>query len=219
VGLMLRMESVQNEILDRVEDTLRSEFMSNLAQTQRRDSHEAMAEIFIGFDRQTEARFLTALEERDRESAEKIKALMFTFEDLIRLDGAGAQTLLRHVETEKLALSLKGGSDGLKELYFANMWARAAKLLKDNMQGLGAAREEGYIKGHTAALEEASTAREHYVADAVNLIAQGLGKLEEKQQAANEALAVEAMRMTFAVIRKLIPELGQQYALDNVDAF
>src|SRR5688572_6869868 len=52
-----------------------------------------------------------------------------------------------------------------------------------------AAREEGYIAGHGAALEEAGTAREHYVADAINLIAQGLGKLDEQQHAANEALA------------------------------
>src|SRR5215471_18986234 len=39
---MLRMESVQKEILDDVERTLRSEFMSNLARTTRRDPHESM---------------------------------------------------------------------------------------------------------------------------------------------------------------------------------
>src|ERR1043165_6883331 len=62
---MLRMESVQKEILDDVERTLRSEFMSNLARTNRRDSHEMMAEIFNNLDRQTENRFITALEERN----------------------------------------------------------------------------------------------------------------------------------------------------------
>ena len=43
---MLRMESVQKEILDHVERTLRSEFMTNLASATRRDSHEHMADIF-----------------------------------------------------------------------------------------------------------------------------------------------------------------------------
>ena len=66
---MLRMESVQKEILDDVERTLRSEFMSNLARTTRRDPHEAMAEIFNSLDRTTEGRFISALEERNRDSA------------------------------------------------------------------------------------------------------------------------------------------------------
>ncbi|HBA43348.1 MAG TPA: flagellar motor switch protein FliG, partial [Alphaproteobacteria bacterium] len=77
---MLRMEAVQKDILDKVESTLRTEFMNNLARTNRRDAHEVMADIFNNFDRQTEGRFLSALEERNRESAERIRALMFTFE-------------------------------------------------------------------------------------------------------------------------------------------
>ncbi|MGZ5925089.1 MAG: flagellar motor switch protein FliG, partial [Rhizomicrobium sp.] len=94
VQRMLRMESVQKDILDKVEQTLRIEFMSNLARTAKRDAHEQMAEIFNNFDRQTESRFITALEERSRDSAERIKALMFTFEDLSKLDPGSIQTLL-----------------------------------------------------------------------------------------------------------------------------
>src|SRR6201997_5061897 len=92
VGRMLKMEAVQKEVIERVEQTLRVEFMSNLSQTRRRDAHEVMAEIFNNFDRQTETRFITALEEDNRESAERIKALMFTFDDLIKLDAGSAQT-------------------------------------------------------------------------------------------------------------------------------
>src|SRR6204780_187428 len=101
VQRMLRMESVQKDILDKVERTLRVEFMSNLARTAKRDAHEHIAEIFNNFDRQTESRFLTALEERSRDSAERIKALMFTFEDLGKLDPGSIQTLLPHIEKEK----------------------------------------------------------------------------------------------------------------------
>ncbi|MBS0279195.1 MAG: flagellar motor switch protein FliG, partial [Proteobacteria bacterium] len=113
VQRMLRMESVQKDILDKVEKTLRVEFMSNLARTAKRDSHEHMAEIFNNFDRQTEGRFIAALEERSRDSAERIKALMFTFEDLGKLDPGSIQTLLRHVEKDKLGLALKGATDTL----------------------------------------------------------------------------------------------------------
>jgi flagellar motor switch protein FliG len=137
---MLRMEAVQKEVLDGVEKTLRTEFMTNLARTQRRDAHEMMADIFNNLDRNAENRFMSALEERNRESAEKIKALMFTFEDLVRLDASGVQTLLRQVEKDKLALALKGASDAIKDLFFKNMSERAGKMLRDDMEAQGPVR-------------------------------------------------------------------------------
>ena len=137
---MLRMEPVQREILDKIEATLRTEFMSNLARTSKRDSHEMMAEIFNAFDRQTEARFITALEERNREAAERIRALMFVFEDLSKLDPGGIQTLLRAVEKDQLALALKGASDSLREMFFSNMSERAAKIMREDMEGMGPVR-------------------------------------------------------------------------------
>jgi flagellar motor switch protein FliG len=140
VQRMLRMESVQKDILDKVERTLRVEFMSNLARTAKRDAHEHMAEIFNNFDRQTESRFVTALEERSRDSAERIKALMFTFEDLGKLDPGSIQTLLRHVEKDKLALALKGATDPLRDVFFSNMSERAGKILREDMEAMGPVR-------------------------------------------------------------------------------
>jgi flagellar motor switch protein FliG len=140
VQRMLRMEPVQREILDKIEQTLRTEFMSNLARTSKRDSHEMMADIFNNFDRQTEARFIASLEERNRESAERIRALMFVFEDLAKLDPGGVQTLLRAVEKDKLALALKGASDSLRELFFSNMSERAAKIMREDMESMGPVR-------------------------------------------------------------------------------
>src|SRR5690348_6574250 len=140
VTRMLRMEPVQREILDKIEQTLRTEFMSNLARTSKRDSHEMMADIFNAFDRQTETRFITALEERNRESAERIRALMFVFEDLSKLDPGGVQTLLRTVEKDQLALALKGSSDSLREMFFSNMSERAAKIMREDMESMGPVR-------------------------------------------------------------------------------
>jgi flagellar motor switch protein FliG len=140
VQRMLRMESVQKDILDKVERTLRVEFMSNLARTAKRDAHEMMAEIFNNFDRQTENRFVTALEERNRDSAERIKALMFTFEDLGKLDPGSIQTLLRHVEKDKLALAMKGATDSLRDVFFSNMSERAGKILREDMESMGPVR-------------------------------------------------------------------------------
>jgi flagellar motor switch protein FliG len=140
VTRMLKMEAVQKEVLERVEQTLRTEFMSSLSQTHRRDAHEVMAEIFNNFDRQTETRFMTSLEEANRESAERIKTLMFTFDDLVRLDTGSAQTLLRNVDKDKLAIALKGASETVREFFLGNMSSRAAKMLVDDMQSMGPVR-------------------------------------------------------------------------------
>ena len=140
VTRMLKMEAVAKDVIERVEQTLRVEFMSNLSQTRRRDAHEVMAEIFNNFDRQTETRFITALEEGNRESAERIKTLMFTFDDLVKLDAASAQTLMRHVDKDKLAIGLKGATDAVRQFFLSNMSTRAAKMLVDDMQAMGPVR-------------------------------------------------------------------------------
>lgn len=140
VGRMLRLESVQKEALDHIENTLRTEFVATLTQTRRRDPHEMMAEIFNGFDRQTEMRFLSALDVSNQESAERIRALMFTFEDLGKLDPAGLQTLMRQVDKDTLARALKGASETMRTFFFSAMSQRAVKNMQDDMQGLGPLR-------------------------------------------------------------------------------
>jgi flagellar motor switch protein FliG len=134
---MLRMESVQRDVLDGVERTLRAEFMSNLARSTRRDAHDMMADIFNNLDRQSETRFLAALEERNREAAERIKALMFTFDDLARLSAPSMQVLMRNVDKEKLPLALKGASEKLRDMFFRSLSERAGKMLQEDMAALG----------------------------------------------------------------------------------
>jgi flagellar motor switch protein FliG len=159
---MLRMEAVQKEVLDDVERTLRNEFFSSLARTNRRDSHELIAEIFNSLDRNTETRFLTALEERNRDSAERIKALMFTFEDLSKLDGMAIQGILRNAEKEKMPLALKGASEALRDLFFSNMSERAGKLLREEIASMGPVR-----------LKDVEEAQGYLVALAKDLAARG----------------------------------------------
>ncbi|WP_339915568.1 flagellar motor switch protein FliG [uncultured Brevundimonas sp.] len=153
VQRMLRMEPVARDILDKIEQTLRTEFMSNLARTSKRDSHELMADIFNSFDRQTEARFIGALEERNREAAERIRALMFVFEDLSKLDPGGVQTLLRAVEKDSLGLALKGASEGLREMFFSNMSERASKIMREDMESMGPVRLKDVDAAQTAMVQ------------------------------------------------------------------
>ncbi|HEU0117973.1 MAG TPA: flagellar motor switch protein FliG [Alphaproteobacteria bacterium] len=162
ISRMLRMESVQKDVLEDIERTLRNEFMNNLARTNRRDPHEAMAEIFNNLDRSSESKFMTALEERNRDSADKIKGLMFTFEDLGKLDGGAIQAILRVADKAKLPTALKGASDPIKELFFTNMSERAGKLLKEDMASMGPVR-----------LRDVEEAQTHLVTVAKDLAAKG----------------------------------------------
>ncbi|MEI8393876.1 MAG: flagellar motor switch protein FliG [Rhodospirillaceae bacterium] len=152
---MLRMEAVQKEVLDDLERTLRTEFMTNLARTNRRDSHEMLAEIFNNLDRATEHRFLAALEERNRDSAERIKSLMFTFEDLGKLDPSGVQALLRAVDKTKLCVALKGASETLRDLFFTNMSERAGKMLREEMAAMGPVRLKDVDEGQMIMVQTA----------------------------------------------------------------
>ena len=165
---MLRMESVQKDVLDGVERTLRAEFMSNLARTSRRDSHEMIAEIFNNLDRASEIKFVAALEERNRESAERIKALMFTFDDLARLSGPAVQTLLRSVERDKLPMALKGASEALRDLFLRNMSERAGKMLREDIEALGPVK-----------LRDVDEAQASIVVMAKDLAAQGTIEINE----------------------------------------
>ncbi len=137
ISRMLSMGSVKKDVLDRVEKILRAEFISTVSKTQKRDSYELMAEIFNNLDRSSEAKFMSLLESSIPEDAEKIKNLMFTFEDLVKVDGPGIQTLLRTIDKSKLTIALKGGSEKLKELFLSNMSQRAGKIIQDELANLG----------------------------------------------------------------------------------
>ena len=134
---MLKMESVQKEILADVEHTLKTEFMSSLSRTSTKNPYEVLAEVFNSFDRTTEERLMAGLEKRNPEAAEKIKSLMFTFDDLVKLDASGVQTVIKVVDKSVLAMALKGAKQEIKDLFFNNMSERAAKLLKEDIESLG----------------------------------------------------------------------------------
>jgi flagellar motor switch protein FliG len=134
---ILVMDNVPREVLSAVEDSLKSEFMRNLAQKNTRDSHELMAEIFNNFDRSNEQRFMGILETKHPTDAERIRALMFTFEDIMKTDDKGIQTILRDVDKDVLALALKGAKPEARDKFLKNMSERAAKILKEDMEVMG----------------------------------------------------------------------------------
>lgn len=160
---VLKLDLVSKEILNDLEKTLRAQFINNVSKTHRRDSHQIVADIFNLLDRDSEERFTKFLEESYPEDAERVKELMFTFEDMARIDDKGIQEIVRVADKSKLALALKGASEKVKELFFKNMSERAGGLLKEEMEALGRVR-----------LKEVDEAQSEIVAQTKELIEQDL---------------------------------------------
>jgi flagellar motor switch protein FliG len=137
---MLNMGSVKKEVIERVEKILRAEFISSVGKTMKRDSCEMIADIFYNLDRTNEAKYMSLLERSEPESAQKIKDLMFTFEDLVRLDSKGVQTLFAAVDKSRLSIALKGASEAVRNVFFNNMSQRAARIIMEEIETMGQVR-------------------------------------------------------------------------------
>ena len=147
---MLGMDTVQKAVLSEVEITLKNEFMSNLSRSQRRDPHEAMAEVFNALDRSTEEVLLTALDSQAPDSAERIRALMFTFDDLANLLPSAIVAIVRNADKRQMALALKGAPPAMRQLFFNAMTERSAKLLMEDIVGLGPVRSKDCEEAQSA---------------------------------------------------------------------
>jgi flagellar motor switch protein FliG len=175
VTRLLRMETVQKHVLEGVERSLRSEFMSNLAPSAKHDPHEQVATIFNNLDRKTEMRFLNALEGHDQGAADRVRSLMFTFDDLRRIPPQGIQILLRSVQKDRIATALKGAPNEMRDLFFKNLSERAGKMLREDMEALGAVK-----------MRDVDQARAELVSVAKDLAAQG--RIEIKQVSEEEVV-------------------------------
>lgn len=137
---LLRMDTVRREVLEEIENSLHKEFISTLGRSLKKDPYEMVAEIFNNLDRSSEIRLLNNLEQKKPEIAERIRNLMFTFEDFGEFDKASIIALLRVVDRSKLAIALKGTQERIKDMFLKNMSERSAKLLLDDMNVLGLVR-------------------------------------------------------------------------------
>nr|WP_146863087.1 flagellar motor switch protein FliG [Gluconobacter kanchanaburiensis] len=174
---MLKTENIHKNILQNIEKTLRSEFVSNIPRGINRNSHEVLAEIFNNFDRRLEGRFMNALDERSHEDAEQIKSLMFTFEELVNLSAESLIILLNQISRESLPLALKGASDKLRQAFFASMSERAGRILLDEIGDLGPVR-----------VKDVDTAQNEILIIAKDLIERGEIDIIDHEQPGNEMI-------------------------------
>jgi flagellar motor switch protein FliG len=140
IDRMLRMEPVSDEVLKGIEMSLEEGFVTPPPLPGRRDPMDHVAQIFNAFDKKYEGRFLAALDATNRAAAQQLRALMFSFDELAKMDATSAQTLLRSVEREQMVKALKGATKAVREFFFAQMSQRAARSFQEDMEILGPVR-------------------------------------------------------------------------------
>lgn len=135
------LDAVAPEIIDEIDDVLRNEIQAmGSIHTQKIGGVEPIAEMLNLIDKATEEQILDNLEERDPDLAEQIRQLMFTFDDLVKVDDRGIQELIKNVNNEKWKVALKTASESVRELVFKNMSERAAKMLREDMEAMSAVK-------------------------------------------------------------------------------
>lgn len=135
------MEQTSPEVIADVERSLRTRLMSTFnQQTEKRGGVPMVAQILNVTDRMTNKGILESLEQDNAELVDEIKRLMFTFDDLMKLDDKAIQSLLKEVDNSQWSVALKGSNDEIRAKVFSNLSQRAAEMLKEEMEYLGAVR-------------------------------------------------------------------------------
>lgn len=157
VDVVVRLSHLNN-VKTEVVDEIREVFRGHLRGVGARDEEvvggpKAAASILNLVERANEERILADVEESWPELAEQIRNLMFTFEDLKKLDDRSVQTVLKEVPREQLVLSLKTASPALKELLFRNISQRAAQMLQEDLETLGPTKLKDVEKSQQAIID------------------------------------------------------------------
>ncbi len=136
-----RIEKVAPEVISRIEDALHREIGLVSGRAHKKvGGVDAVVGILNHMKNNLDAEILEEMEQHDPEMAEEIRKKMFTFENLIALDGRSLQMILREINNDSLTLALKTASEAMKEKIFANMSNRAAEMIKDDLEAMGPVR-------------------------------------------------------------------------------
>jgi len=140
VTRIANIEAVPPDLIQEVDEVLEKELTSIGTRGQQIGGVAVVAEILNHCDRRTGDSILQFLEETDTDLAEKVRKMMFVFEDLLHVNDAGIRELLKEIRNEELTMALKTASDDLKSKIFKNLSQRAAQMLEEDIAMMGPAR-------------------------------------------------------------------------------
>lgn len=167
---MANLEHVAPELIAEIDAVLKRELSSmSTVEQAALGGVQPVAEMLNVMDKNTESAIMSRLEEKDPLLAEEIRKLMFVFDDIVKIDDRGIQTLLKEVPNDKLLLALKTASEEIKTKVFKNLSQRAADMLRDDLGNMGPSR----LSDVEGAQQEVVNAARRLEAEGKILIARG----------------------------------------------
>lgn len=135
------INSTSPKVIKKIETILQNKFSSNAdSDAENIGGVKTLVEILNSVDRTTEKNILSDLEKTQPDLAELVKSNLFVFEDLITLDSSSIQRVLREVDNELLVIALKGASEDVTSVLYANLSKRAAETIREDIEYLGPVR-------------------------------------------------------------------------------
>jgi len=135
------LESISPDVVRDLNEILAKELtQSGAARNQSIGGIEAVAEIVNSLDKTSEAQIMGKVEESNPTLAESIRALMFVFEDLVKVDDRSMQNIMKEVSNDILTLALKTASDDLRDKMFRSISSRAAQMIEEELEIMGPVR-------------------------------------------------------------------------------
>jgi flagellar motor switch protein FliG len=132
-----KLESVSPDIVSTVEAVLEKRFSSVVSVDMTEiGGVNYVADIMNHTDRNTEKRIFDELNKKDPLLSENIRKLMFVFEDIVGLDDITIQRFLREVDTQDLAIAIKGSNEEVKEVLLNNVSRRAKETILTDIEYL-----------------------------------------------------------------------------------
>ena len=157
-----KMAETRPEVVSQVESVMRQKLSNVIAQEYAAAGGvKSLADILNHSDRTTERNVLDELAKSEAELAEEVRLLLFTFEDVVKLDDRSIQMVLKEVDQKDLAIALRGVSDDVRNRIFSNMSERGSELLREEIEFQPPQRKrvieeaQGRIVGVVRRLEEA----------------------------------------------------------------
>ena len=170
---LMRMDRINQSVLSDIEETLQRDLVTTESGTEGHDSAATLAELLNRSDREMVARVLATLEATEPDAAARVRRLMFTFEDLTRIEPATFGVLIGECPVDKLAIALSTTGPAIRDLFLSSMSERAANMLRDEIESMPAPRKK--------AVEEAQS---EIVVTAKRLIEEGrIFLLEQGEEA------------------------------------
>ena len=175
--VMLRIatiESVSPGVIREIEEVLNKELeMAGSVVEKKIGGPDVAAQILNNLDKNNESAILNNIEQNHPELAEKIRKMMFVFEDLINIDDRDMQVIIKEVSKEDIMISLKGSGEEIKLKFFASMSERAVQGLKEDIEVMGPVRVSEIERSQQAILKVAKR-----LADVGKIVIGGRGSVE-----------------------------------------